>query len=117
METSNLVKSAIKTSGSASEDRRTAFRVKINSPVALKANLAEALSAQTVDLSENGIGISLDAKAELSSPLLIEFPLLNLPLKLQGEVVWKKIDNGKSYCGMRFLQKEKYQEDILKSFS
>lgn len=116
METSNLVKSAIKTSGSASEDRRTAFRVKINSPVALKANLAEALSAQTVDLSENGIGISLDAKAELSSPLLIEFPLLNLPLKLQGEVVWKKIDNGKSYCGMRFLQKEKYQEDILKSF-
>ena len=68
METSNLVKSAIKTSGSASEDRRTAFRVKINSPVALKANLAEALSAQTVDLSENGIGISLDAKAELSSP-------------------------------------------------
>ncbi len=102
--------------------KRSSYRIKINSPVTLKTKSfaeipSQAQNAQTINLSEGGIGISFDAEVKLPSPLLIEFNLMNTPLQFQGEVMWNKIfDDGKYYCGVQFLDKDEQQDSILKGF-
>lgn len=104
------------------DNKRSSYRIKINSPVTLKTKSfteipSQAQNVQTINLSEGGIGISFDAEVKLPSPLLIEFSLMNTPLQFQGEVRWNKIfDDGKYYCGVHFLDKDEQQEDILKRF-
>jgi hypothetical protein len=104
------------------DNKRSSYRIKINSPVTLKTKSfaeipSQSQNAQTINLSEWGIGISFDAEVKLPSPLLIEFSLMNTPLQFQGEVRWNKIfDDGKYYCGVHFLDKDEQQEDILKRF-
>lgn len=103
------------------DDKRSSFRITINSTVKLKADSSlgipsQTYNAQTINLSEGGLALALDSKTDLSSPLLVEFSLKDVPMQFQGEVVWRKVDNGKSYCGMRFTQKDEYQENILKRF-
>lgn len=111
-----------KISNPATEEKRSSFRVKIDSPVILKTdsfriNQTKVYKGWSVNLSEGGLGLSLDSKVELLSPLFLEFSLLNLPLRLRGEVMWGKIlDNGRYYCGARFLNKEKFHDSILKRF-
>lgn len=102
--------------------KRSSYRIKINSPVTLKTKSfteipSQAQNVQTINLSEGGLCISLNSRIELPSPLLCEFTLLNSPLQFQGKIAWGKIFNdGKYYCGMRFVQKNKHQDDILKRF-
>ncbi|MEK6679514.1 MAG: PilZ domain-containing protein [Nitrospirota bacterium] len=104
------------------DNKRFSYRIKINSPITLKTKSfaeipSQSQNAQTINLSEGGIGISFDAEVKLPSPLLIEFSLMNTPLQFQGEVRWNKIfDDGKYYCGVHFLDKDEQQEDILKRF-
>src|SRR4030066_2450821 len=91
------------------DDKRSSFRITINSTVKLKADSSlgipsQTYNAQTINLSEGGLAVALDSKTDLSSPLLVEFSLKVVPMQFQGEVVWRKVDNGKSYCGMRFTQ-------------
>ncbi|MFZ3092069.1 MAG: PilZ domain-containing protein [Nitrospirota bacterium] len=104
------------------DNKRSSYRIKINSPVTLKTKSfteipSQAQNVQTINLSEGGIGISFDAEVKLPSPLLIEFGLMNTPLQFQGEVRWNKIfDDGKYYCGVHFLDKDEHQDSILKRF-
>lgn len=117
MESSILPMSGNKVFDATTENRRSAPRVNVNMPAILTTEPAKVLNAQILNLSEGGLGISLNTKMDIPSPLLIEFPIQNTPLKFQGEVVWSKAsDNGKYYCGMRFLQKDEYQDGILKKF-
>ncbi len=104
------------------DNKRSSYRIKINSPVTLKTKSfteipSQAQNVQTINLSEGGIGISFDAEVKLPSPLLIEFGLMNTHIQFQGEVRWNKIfDDGKYYCGMQFLDKDEHQDSVLKGF-
>ena len=95
------------------------YRVKINTPIILKTEAfkSETINAQIVNISEDGLGLSLNSEVEVPSPLSIELELMDLLLRLQGEVRWGKVfDDGKYYCGMRFLQKDEHQDSVLKGF-
>ena len=101
------------------EKRKMPYRVKINTPIILKTEAfkSETINAQIVNISEDGLGLSLNSEVEVPSPLSIELELMDLLLRLQGEVRWGKVfDDGKYYCGMRFLQKDESQDAILKNF-
>ena len=104
------------------DNKRSSYRIKINSPVTLKTKSfaeinSQAHNVQTINLSEGGIGISFDAEVKLPSPLLIEFSLMNTPLQFHGEVRWNKIfDDGKYYCGVHFSNKDEQQDSVLKRF-
>lgn len=104
------------------DNKRSSYRIKINSPVTLKTKSfaeipSQAQNVQTINLSEGGLCISLNSRIELPSPLLCEFTLLNSPLQFQGEVVWDKTFNdGRYYCGVHFLDKDEQMESVLKSF-
>ena len=72
------------------DNKRFSYRIKINSPITLKTKSfaeipSQSQNAQTINLSEGGIGISFDAEVKLPSPLLIEFSLMNTPLQFQGK--------------------------------
>ncbi len=111
-----------KMSDPTTEKRRASFRVKLNSPATLKTDAfktspSKVFNAQIVNISEGGLGISLDSKAELPSQLLIEFPVLKNSLQFKGEVMWDKVfEDNRYYCGMRFLQKDEHQESLIKGF-
>lgn len=104
------------------DNKRSSYRIKINSPVTLKTKSfteihSQSQNVQTINLSEGGLCISLNSRIELPSPLLCEFTLLNSPLQFQGKIVWEKIfDDGKYYCGVHFLDKDDQQESALKRF-
>ncbi len=101
------------------EKRKMPYRVKINTPIILKTEAfkSETINAQIVNISEDGLGLSLNSEVEVPSPLSIELELMDLLLRLQGEVRWGKVfDDGKYYCGMRFLQKDEHQDSVLKGF-
>ena len=107
-----------KTSGHI-EKRKISYRVKINSSAILKTETfkPETINAQTVNISEGGLSLSFNSKVELPPQMLIEFNLMDSPLQLQAEVGWDKIfDDGKYYCGVRFINKDEKQDSILKSF-
>lgn len=107
---------------SSQQDNRRSFpRIKIDSSVKLEpdspANTAfQPLNARTENLSQGGLGISLDSKTELPSTLLVEFSIMNSTVQFKGEILWSKVFNGRYYCGVRFLEKDEHQESILKGF-
>ncbi|MBI3354520.1 MAG: PilZ domain-containing protein [Nitrospirae bacterium] len=114
----NTTAGSPKTSGPI-EKRKIPYRVKINTPVILKTEAfkSETINAQIVNISEGGIGLSLNSEVEVPSPLSIELELMDFLLRLQGEVRWGKIfDDGKYYCGMQFLDKDEHQESLIKGF-
>lgn len=104
------------------DNKRSSYRIKINSPVTLKTKSfaeipSQAQNVQTINLSEGGLCISLNSRIELPSSLLCEFTLLNSPLQFQGKIVWEKtFDDGKYYCGVHFSDKDDQQESALKRF-
>lgn len=101
------------------EKRKISYRVKFNSSAILKTETfkPETINIQTVNISEGGIGLSFNSKVEIPPQMLIEFNLMNSPLQLQAEVRWDKIfDDGRYYCGVRFINKDEKQDSILKSF-
>ncbi len=114
----NTTSGSPKTSGPI-EKRKSPYRVKINTPVILKTEAfkSETINAQTVNISEGGLGLSFNSEVKLPPQMLIEFNLMNSPLQLQAEVKWSKVfDDGRYYCGVRFINKDEKQDSILKSF-
>ena len=103
------------------DNKRLFPRIRINTLVKLKsdspANIAsQALNAMIENLSQGGLGISLDSRTELPSNLLVEFPIMNSMVQFKGEIVWSKVFDDRYYCGMRFLKKDEHQENALKGF-
>lgn len=94
------------------EEKRWAPRIKTN----LKVGISKNISGESLDLSENGLG--LNSTESILSPdisLQISFPGDDFKLKTNAKIVWKRdLETGSSLYGMEFTYLNETQKAVLR---
>ncbi|MCM8774527.1 MAG: PilZ domain-containing protein, partial [Candidatus Omnitrophica bacterium] len=99
------------------EGRRSYPRIKSN----LRVDISKDILAETIDLSEGGMGFS--TQEIITSPeisLQIQFPESNFRFKTEARLVWKRdLESGGSWYGVEFTglneaQKAELRKELIK---